>query len=170
MGPVSPNGCFSDRLLRPLHYPRYKGAGLPAALRLTERPLCANSAIFMSIASKLAAPATYVVNNVESLHVLCSVYSVLLSVCCSRATVLVTIARPPKTLLLLSAIAWPLQEMVPTLLGSVAPPSMTRRNWFIIAVATPAVLASLLYMYRNRYRVFVFPVFVFCQVLLCVVL
>lgn len=42
------------------------------------------------------------------------------------------------------------QEMIPTLLGPIAPPSKPRRNWLFIAVATPAVLAATVYMYRNR--------------------
>lgn len=37
------------------------------------------------------------------------------------------------------------------LLGGSAPPSIMRRNWLSIAVATPAVLVAMLYMYRNRH-------------------
>lgn len=42
------------------------------------------------------------------------------------------------------------QDMVPLLLGRYAAPSRIRRNWMLLAVATPAALASAFYMYRNR--------------------
>lgn len=43
-----------------------------------------------------------------------------------------------------------LQDMIPVLLGKFAAPSRLRRNWMVLAVATPAALAAMLYMYRNR--------------------
>eukprot|EP00903_Cladosiphon_okamuranus_P017738 g16330.t1 len=42
------------------------------------------------------------------------------------------------------------KDLVPLLLGRFAAPSRLRRNWMFFAVATPAVLASMVYMYRNR--------------------
>lgn len=42
------------------------------------------------------------------------------------------------------------QDMVPLLLGRFAAPSRIRRNWMVIALATPAALVSICYMYRNR--------------------
>ena len=42
------------------------------------------------------------------------------------------------------------QDIVSLLLGRFAAPSRIRRNWMLFAVATPAVLASMTYMYRNR--------------------
>lgn len=42
------------------------------------------------------------------------------------------------------------QDMVPLLLGRFAAPSRLRRNWMLIALATPAALVSFCYMYRNR--------------------
>lgn len=42
------------------------------------------------------------------------------------------------------------QEMAPMLLGRCAKPSPVRRNWVWVSVATPAVLACLCYMYKER--------------------
>ncbi|CAM9731295.1 unnamed protein product [Hapterophycus canaliculatus] len=39
--------------------------------------------------------------------------------------------------------------MIPALLGNFAAPSRLRRNWMFIAVATPAALTAMVYMYRN---------------------
>ncbi|CAM9483893.1 unnamed protein product [Ectocarpus fasciculatus] len=42
------------------------------------------------------------------------------------------------------------KNMIPLLLGRFAAPSRMRRNWMFIAVATPAALVTMFYMYRNR--------------------
>ncbi|CAN0216305.1 unnamed protein product [Pylaiella littoralis] len=51
---------------------------------------------------------------------------------------------------LVAAVEMQQKDMVPLLLGRYAAPSRIRRNWMLLAVATPAALASAFYMYRNR--------------------
>ncbi|CBJ26254.1 conserved unknown protein [Ectocarpus siliculosus] len=43
------------------------------------------------------------------------------------------------------------KNRIPLLLGRFAAPSRIRRNWMFIAVATPAALVAMFYMYRNRW-------------------
>eukprot|EP00752_Nemacystus_decipiens_P015755 g14066.t1 len=51
---------------------------------------------------------------------------------------------------LVQAVEMQQKDMVPLLLGRFAAPSRTRRNWMFFAVATPAVVVSIVYMYKNR--------------------